>query len=63
MTITLPNGRKRVIHQRVRKGTRFGKVAIPKLHGYKVVISGDNQELGSTSAEHDMNMSVKFVKM
>ena len=63
VTIMLPNGRQRVIHQRVRKGTRFGKVAIPKLHGYKVVISGDSQELGPTSAERDINMSVQFVKM
>lgn len=63
VTITLLNGRKRVIHQRVRQGTRFGKVAIPKLHGYKVVISGDSQKLGPTSADRDMNMSVKFIKM
>ena len=63
VTLTLPSGRQRVIHQRVRQGTRFGKVAIPKLHGYKVVISGDSQELGPTSADRDMNMRVKFIKM
>ena len=63
VTITLPNGRVRTIKQRVRKGTRFGRVAVPKLRGYKVVVTGDSQELGPTSADRDMNMSVKFVKM
>lgn len=63
VTITLPNGRIRTVKQRVRKGTRFGRVAVPKLRGYKVVVTGDSQELGPTSADRDMNMSVKFVKM
>ena len=63
VTITLPNGRVRTIKQRVRKGTRFGRVAVPKLRGYKVVVTGDSQELGSTAAEKDIVMSVRFVKM
>ena len=63
VTITLPNGRVRAIKQRVRKGTRFGRVAVPKLRGYKVVVTGDSQELGVTAAEKDIAMSVRFVKM
>lgn len=63
VVIVMSNGRTRTIKQKVRKGTKFGKVTVPKLRGYKVVVSGDSQELGPTSADRDMNMSVKFVKM
>ena len=62
VTIKLPNNHVRIIHQRVRKGTQFGKVAIPHLRGYKIVVS-NNASLGRVTADQDMNLTVTFEKL
>ena len=62
VTIKLPNNHVRIIHQRVRKGTQFGKVAIPHLRGYKIVVS-NNASLGRVVAGQDMNLTVTFEKL
>lgn len=63
VTIKMPNGRMRTIKQKVRKGTKFGRVAIPKLCGYRMQVTGDSQELGAIAADNNMNMTVSFVKI
>lgn len=59
VTIAMPNGRFRIVKQKVRKGTAFCQVHLPKLHGYKVQIDGDIDKM---VAESNVSVSVRFVK-
>lgn len=57
--LVMPNGKIRTITQRVRKGSSFSAVHLPKLHGYKVEINGDIDKMAANS---DVSASVRFVK-
>lgn len=60
ITVIMPNGRKRTIIQKTRKGGRFLKPHLPKLRGYNVDVNGS---LDAMVANSDVNVTVKFVKM
>lgn len=60
ITVIMPNGRTRTIKQKARKGSKFLTAHLPKLRGYKLVISGN---IDSVAASGDMTASVEFVKM
>lgn len=65
VAITMPDGHQRTVTQRVRKGTKFGRVAVPKLRGYVANVSGDAKglnDLGVTAANGDLHVTVSFVK-
>ena len=53
----------RIVKQKVRKGTKFGRVAVPKLRGYRIQVTGDSQELSAVVADNDMDMTVSFIKI
>ena len=63
VTIKMPNGKMRIIKQKVRKGTEFGRVAVPKLRSYRMQVTGDSQELSAVVADNDMDMTVSFIKI
>lgn len=60
ITIIMPNGKHRTIIQKARKGSKFLKPHLPKLLGYKVDVNGS---LDAMTANSDVNVMVKFVKM
>lgn len=60
ITVIMPNGRKKTIIQKTRKGGRFLKPHLPKLRGYNVDVNGS---LDAMTANSDVNVTVKFVKM
>lgn len=60
ITIVMPNGRARLIKQTVKSGSVFSPVHLPKLHGYKVLISGN---INKAVANDNMNATVRFVKI
>lgn len=60
VTIVMPNGRARLIKQMVKFGSVFSQVHLPRLHGYKAVISGN---INKAVANDDMEATVRFVKI
>ena len=60
VTITMPNGKQRVIRQRVAAGKAFNQVHLPKLRGFKAVITGN---VDRATANGDLIASVEFVKI
>lgn len=60
ITIEMPNGKLRTIRQRVKKGTKFAAVHMPKLRGYTT--SGSADQFGVVDANEDINLRVKYVK-
>lgn len=60
VTITMPNGKQRVIRQRVAAGKAFNQVHLPKLRGFKAVITGN---VDRAAANGDLIASVEFVKI
>lgn len=60
ITIAMPNGRTRLIKQMVRSGSVFLQVHLPRLHGYKAVISGN---INKAVANDNMEATVRFVKI
>ena len=61
VAITMPDGHQRTVTQRVRKGTKFGRVAVSKLRGYVANVSGDAKglnDLGVTAANGDFHFLV-----
>lgn len=56
----MPNGNLRTIRQRVKKGTKFAAVHMPKLRGYTISCSAD--QFGVADANNDINLHVKYVK-
>ena len=56
----MPNGKLRTIRQRVKKGTKFAAVHMPKLKGYTT--SGSADQFGVVDANEDINLHVKYVK-
>lgn len=60
VTITMPNGKQRVIRQRVAAGKAFNQVHLPKLRGFKAVITGN---VNRAAANSDLIASVEFVKI
>lgn len=57
--IMMPNGKVRTITQRVKKGSSFSAIHLPKLRGYQVKTTGD---IGKVSANENVNVTVNFVK-
>lgn len=57
--LVMPNGKIKTITQRVRKGSIYSAVYLPKLHGYKAEISGN---ISRIAAVQDTTAIVKFVK-
>lgn len=60
VTVVMPNGRARLIKQTVKSGSVFSQVHLPRLHGYKVVISGN---INKVVADNNMEATVRFVKI
>lgn len=60
ITVEMPNGRVRTIRQRAVKGHYFMQAHLPKLRGYKIVITGSVDKM---AADDNMTAVVKFVKM
>lgn len=60
ITIYMPNGHKRTITQKARKGSKFVQAHLPKLRGYQVQIDGN---IGSVDANGNLTATVKFVKI
>lgn len=57
--IMMPNGKVRTIKQRVKKGSSFSAIHLPKLRGYQVNTTGDIRKV---SANENVNVTVNFVK-
>lgn len=60
ITIYMPNGHKRMITQKARKGSKFVQAHLPKLRGYQVQIDGN---IDSVDANDNLTATVKFVKI
>lgn len=60
ITIVMPNGRTRLIKQMVKSGSIFSQVHLPRLHGYKAVISGN---INKAAANDNIVAAVRFVKI
>lgn len=60
ITVIMPNGRKRYIRQKVRKGTKFLKVHLPRLRGHAMTITGGSVD--AMAADSDQNVTVVFTK-
>lgn len=60
ITIEMPNGHKRTITQKARKGSKFIRAHLPKLRGYQVQIDGN---VNFVDANGNRTATVKFVKI
>ena len=60
VTVIMPNGRKRYIRQKARKGTKFLKVHLPRLRGYAMTIADGSVDV--MAADSDQSVTVVFAK-
>lgn len=60
VTVIMPNGQKRYIRQKARKGTKFLKVHLPRLRGYAMTITGGSVD--AMAANSDQDVTVVFAK-